>query len=272
MKLLETLDWDIEVKALECDGEIIPHYQVLKRSDTGALLHVSKDSYHPTTNRRLKEIMQIMCDITGFTIEGYAEFSDGKKVIGYLRCDTVVIGKHEMQNFLVIGNSHDGTQTTYIALATIYGPNENAFSKILKHKIPHTVNADKYLKEFDTKMTDFKQLKVGLHQKLEQWNNIELDENQIDYLTKKVLEINPKIKIENVSTRRKNIYHHIRECVDKESLHIGNNLLGWFNGVTFYTTHDRSSKEKVFGNVIGSTSYFNEVAFNVANKFASDLI
>ena len=52
MELLKTLDWDIETKPVNCEGEIIPGYQALKRSDNGKLLHISKDTYHPTSNAR----------------------------------------------------------------------------------------------------------------------------------------------------------------------------------------------------------------------------
>lgn len=272
MKLLKSLDWDIELKQITCDGDVIPNYQALKRTDNGVCLHISKDTYNPTTNASLVAIIEKFQELSGFAIEGYSEFSGGKKVLGYLRSSVVEVGGHEMSNYLVIGNSHDGTQTTYIGLATIQKPSDNAFGRILKHKIPHTVNSGQYLKEFEKKFEDFKQLEVGLHQKLNQWHAINLSKEKLDWLTKKVLEINPKTDIQNVSTRRRNIFFKIRECVDQQCKHFGFNLLGWFNGIAFYTTHDRSAKEKVFGNIIGATSYFNDVAFAAANKYSSELI
>lgn len=272
MELLESLNWDIDIKPIECDGTIVPGFQGLKRTDNGELLHISKTSYHPTLNTQLISILERLSEITGFEIAGYNEFSNGKKVLGYLKSNTIQIAEHDLDNYLVVGNSHDGTQTTYIALATVYGPNKNAFGKILKHKILHTVNAGQYLSEFEDKLKDFKQLELGVHQKFNQWSNIQITDKNIENLTKKFLEINVNTKIENVSTRRRNIYYHVRECIEKETGLLGNNLFAWFNGITYYTTHDRSSKEKVFGNVIGAISYFNELAFNIAIKFESELI
>lgn len=73
---------------------------------------------------------------------------------------------------------------------------------------------------------------------------------------------------QEVSTRKASIHKEITSCIHRECFDIDNNLLGLFNGFTFFTSHVKKSKEKVFGNAVGSMADLNTRAYQFCKELA----
>jgi hypothetical protein len=70
-----------------------------------------------------------------------------------------------------------------------------------------------------------------------------------------------------MSTRKQNIVNDLWKSIDKETLALGDNLFGLFNGITHYATHIRQSKETTFGNALGSLARINNEAFAFCESY-----
>ncbi len=76
--------------------------------------------------------------------------------------------------------------------------------------------------------------------------------------------INNLLKIssdDDISTRKLNMKNELRDSIERERNALGNNRFADFNGVTYWTTHVRKSKEKIFGNIDGANYNYNSNAF-----------
>ena len=71
---------------------------------------------------------------------------------------------------------------------------------------------------------------------------------------------------EEMPTRTRNIRSDLESCIVSEVNRIGSTKWGLFNGVTRYTTHQKSSPKREYGKqesiLIGSCGKMNEKAFN----------
>ena len=90
--------------------------------------------------------------------------------------------------------------------------------------------------------------------------NTDLMNDLVDYLT------NTDKLAEEIHTRTKNIRNDLESCIVSEVNRIGSNKWGIFNGVTRYTTHQKSSPKREYGKqesiLLGSCRTMNEKAFN----------
>lgn len=269
--LVPNLAWEIEVNNIYSNDVQIPNYQAIQRSDNGNILHVVKKSYMPMNNAKFAEILGELQKISGYKHAGFAEFDGGKKVMGYLRGAKSTIGKFPVDNYLVLGNAHDGTQTTYIGSVMIISRQRNGFTEITPLKISHTINSDTFLSTYTENFSDFLKIEAKNNTIFNEMNDIKISKDDIEVLTKKLLDIDPKAKDHLISTRKKNIFLNINELINKELKKTGSSLFGWLNGIFYYTSHVRSAKDKVFGNVTGSMFDVNKKAYNVSTDMATKL-
>ena len=260
------LSWDIIERPIYDFNEagapqIIEGQKSIRRSDNNIVLSVKPDTYHPMTNERFLEIAEKLKDMSGFEMAGYMEYKEGRTVLGYLKNtgDVIKIGEHAIEDYLLIGNSFDGSNSFFTGTVTELLRCANQFGKITKmNKVRHTKNSElrvaellnhieSYFKERETMYTAFN--RFG-----ERIVSAELMEQAMNFL----FDIK---KDEEISTRKANQIIGVREAITSESKDLGDNLWGLFNGVTKYTTHDMTSKDKVFGNVFGTTDKLNQKAY-----------
>ena len=78
-------------------------------------------------------------------------------------------------------------------------------------------------------------------------------------------------KDKELSSRKHNIINDITTCVDAEMNRIAHTKWGVFNGVTKYTTHQKSSPNREYGKqesiLTGSCGKMNEKAFNFLKAY-----
>ena len=67
------------------EGNVLRNYQSLVRNDNRKVLSVTKKSYHPATNEKFVEVVSKIHEFTGFTVEGYTVFHEGRKVLAFLK-------------------------------------------------------------------------------------------------------------------------------------------------------------------------------------------
>lgn len=267
-----SLPWEVVEQPIYTNTSIVQGYKALIRSDNGEILNICKESYTPTKNEQFLEVVSKFEQITGFPVQMVSDISGGKKILAFLKCtDVLSIEGYRFEDYLMIGNSHDGSTGFFVGNSNIMVRCENRFSqKYRQFQVYHTKNnhvrVDKVADSFDSYIKN----RQRFYDKYAEYVDFEVVEEHKEQLVNLITEVTPEeINGEKeISTRKQNIRLDVWDSVNRECNELGNNLFGLFNGVTHYTTHKRKQKEKVFGNPLGTVADINEKAF----KFCNDLL
>lgn len=257
------LSWEVQTEKLfNRNGHALKDYKILTRSDSGALLNVCKKSYQPTLNSKFKEVVQRMSGITGFEFNGYVEAYGGKKVFAYLKSQGQKIAGFDFDNYMVIGNSHDYSSGFFIATVHEMIRCQNQWSKLKKgslYTIPHTSSSKERIEELVLRFENYLDDLSRTKRSLEIYREVDISPELREMMIERILNIELG-KEDSLPTRTQNRMESINFAIDRETKDIGNNLLGLFQGITYYSTHLLTQKNNVFGNLIGNAYSINERA------------
>ncbi len=266
---METLEWDIIEKPIFSNNKKILGYKGIYRSDNDKLLNIAKASYTPTRNAKFIEITEKLHEITGFPIQNYYTVDDGKKVLAFLKCtESIQVCGHEFNDYLMIGNSFDGSTGFFIGNSSVMVRCKNRFSKNFRQmQVNHTKNnslrVDGLVQYFDMFMNQRKQL----FKNMVRFSEVKIDDSIKKALVERLTKMNDEEKLgTDISTRKSNIISKLNYSIDRECADLGNNAFGLFNGITHYTTHIKNSKNNAFGNPFGSLNELNQTAYNFCNE------
>ena len=266
------LNWEVIERPLYSNFQPVAGYKALFRSDNDELLHIAKATYTHTPNDRFLETVDKLSNITGFPIELFDEVQGGKKVIAFLKCtNPVSVGGYEFKDYLMVGNSHDGSTGFFIGNSNVMVRCANRFTKQFRslqvyHTKNHNIKIDTLANSFD----DFTKQRQRFYDRFGEYVDFEIVDEHKEKLVNSIVELTPLeiAEPETISTRKNNIITDIHKSIEIETNAIGNNLFGLFNGITHYTTHTRTQKNPVFGNAFGSVADIN----NKALTFCETLI
>jgi hypothetical protein len=269
LEQINSLSWEVLESPIYSNSQKLDGYKALVRSDNGEVLHVCKETYTPTRNEQFMEVVDKFSEITGFPIRMVSDIAGGKKILAFLECtDTLSVGGYKFEDYLMVGNSHDGSTGFFVGNSNIMVRCENRFSqKYRQFQVYHTKNnsmgVDNVANSFDSYINNRKRF----YDKYAEYIDFEIVEEQKDQLINLIAEVTPEeIRGEKeISTRKQNIRLDIWDSVNRECNALGDNVFGLFNGVTHYTTHKRKQKEKVFGNPLGAVADINQKAFEYCN-------
>ena len=260
------LSWEVIERPLFSENQPIHGYKALFRSDTNELLHVAKNTYTHTPNERFLETVHKISNITGFPIELYDEVAKGKKVIAFLKCtDPITVNGYKFKDYLMVGNSHDGSTGFFVGNSNIMVRCENRFTKQFRNlQVLHTKHHDIRIDNLSNSFDDFAKQRQRFYNRFSQYIDYEIVEDHKIKLVNALAEVTP-LEIEQpqtLSSRKANIITDIHRSINTETAELGNNLFGLFNGITHYTTHTKLQKEPVFCNAFGTVAEFNNKALN----------
>ena len=275
MENINEISWEIKEKPIYANNQAIAGYKGLFRSDNGKLLSVAKKSYSPTTNEKFIEVAEKLHEITGFPIKNYYELAEGRKTLAFLQCtEPLKICGYEFKDFLMLGNSFDGSTGFFIGNSSMMVRCENRFTKNFRQlQVNHTKNNHLHIDRITDYFGLFLAERKRLFEKIERFADVKIDakirQALIERLTigrRTAMNEEEKLGTSEISTRKNNIIIHLNESIDRECLDLGNNAFGLFNGVTHYTTHVKQSKNKVLGNPFGHLNELNQTAFRFCNE------
>lgn len=264
----KTFGWDIVTTPITANGIEIPNYKAITRSDNGACLNVAKATYTPTPNSLLVDTVERLSEITGFEKTGYSEFRGGRLILGYLKSNkTESIAGYPTDNYMVVGNSHDGSKSFFVGTSDIMLRCQNQFSHVSQQmKAYHTKNNALRIEEMLQAFQVYQDEKMRVNRNMEQFQKVKIDEKIIVALAERLFKMEAE---EKLSTRKANLYEQFRGAVSRETGDLGMNLHGLFNSVTYYTTHLINTKETVFGNLVGLPADYNKLAYEFCAELAS---
>ena len=267
-ELQQTLAWDVSQTPLLAtipDSGMFSQIKGKKaiiRDDNHEILSIVGGGFPPMKNAFLEDTVNQIAEITGLEVKGFDEFNGGKAVLGYLKnnTDTQIAG-FNTEEYMVVGNYHSTDRSMFIGTVNKLMRCSNEFGSInTNHRIRHD---SKYLEKTSELLSHFEAYtreRNSVAQRLSKWHQIPVDFDLKLAMMERVLNVNENR--EEISTRMQNQMDQLSVDIERETESMGDNLFALMNGVTYYTTHHRSVKNKVFGNIIGSNSVLNNRAYS----------
>lgn len=243
-------------------------YKVVIRNDNSQVLSVMKDSYEPLYNRELERITEEMMKISGFELDSYREFKDGRIVLSNLhntKGDTVLFGK-KIEDYLILGSSHDGSYPFFIGTAMVNVWCQNQFSKISRlTKVRHTASAEVKRGELLHSLDIYFSQREKMYEDITNFQKVSIPEELRKEVLARILDISREdLLLDKLTTQKLTQLGMLRNAYEIEAAEYGHNAYALFNGATRYTTHLLRSRDKTFGNFHGTPGQINQKAYAVA--------
>lgn len=269
--ITDNISWDIKTGTVSVSGVDTDGYKGLLRNDSNDLLNIVSKWYNPITNEQFIGVVDQMKDLTGFSLHGYTEYDNGRKVLAYLQnlSDTDVAG-FKTNEFMVMGNSFDSSTAFFTGSSNTILRCTNQFGRIHdRHSIRHNGQADVKIQELIRLYEGFMHEERTQKEKFESWHGIRIPIELKELFVDEVLEIEPLKKVSSFKLIEKEKLFH---SINVEMNAMGENAFGLFNGLTHYTTHVKESKSKVLGNLFGITNTLNKRGYNFIDQYLNELV
>ena len=276
------LNWNVKKVPLIYTGECQPDaanglhstdFYGIVREDTGEVFATVKESYEPTQNSTIIKTMQEIAGDNDLEIVKAIPLHGGRKVVVQMkRPDNIIdIGGESTEQYVYAINGHDGSSSLKFGFMNkvIFCQNQfgwlsgNAFSgyrhtKSIQEKVKELPSIINFSDQYD-KVADLQVFS-------EQSATPSLVNDLVDYLAN-----TDKLRTSPRSTRKENMVTDLSRCIDNEMSRISHTKWGVFNGVTQYTTHQKSSPNREYGQqesiLTGSCGKMNEKAFNFLKAY-----
>lgn len=265
-QLQPTLGWDVEQLPITIKGVISKEYKAIGRADNSEVLNIVKKSYVPLLNTELMQTVNRLSEFTNLKVAGYSEFDGGRKIIASLQAAEARVGDWPINLNMIIINSHDYTSAFAIGTASTLIRCTNQFSQISRNmKIQHTKSAEFKREELESYFKLYQGQSNMLLTNMEKMMKVPATRKLGNDFMNHVLDI--KGSLEDASMKKRNQRTELEGAIRREIADVGNNLFGLFNGLTYYSTHEKKLKsgyEKAYGNVLGSMATLNNRGYEFA--------
>ena len=273
------LNWNVIKEQLMYAGECTPGannglhhtpFYGIVREDTGEVFTTVSKGYQPTQNHTIIETMQEIAGENNLEIVKAIPLNGGRKIVVQMKKPKghrIIIGEEPTEQYIYAINGHDSSSSLKFGFMNkvIFCQNQfawlsnNAFSgyrhtKFIQDKIeqlPKIIN-----------FTDQKERIADLQNFSEQTANMSLIFDLVDYLIKTDKLANK----EDLSSQKRRQCRDLTTCIAAEMDRVSHTKWGMFNGVTKYTTHQKSSPNREYGKqesiLTGSCNKMNEEAFS----------
>jgi len=278
------LNWNVVKKPLFYTGEQINTFGVMGvmqkstsyygivREDTGEVFTTCKEGYTPTQNETIIDTMQEIAGENELEIIKAIPINEGRKIVIQMQRpdNTFSIGKEPTKQFIYAINGHDGSSSLKFGFMNKVLFCQNQFAWMSNSALSgyrHTESIQDKVKQLPSiiNFADQEEKIFDLQEFSMQDATADLMNDLVDYLT------NTDKLAGEIHTRTKNIRNDLESCIVSEVNRIGSTKWGLFNGVTRYTTHQKSSPKREYGQqesiLIGSCGKMNEKAFNFLKEY-----
>jgi hypothetical protein len=272
----EKLGFEIETKPLMYSGSsfgkdtLTDHnFKVIIRDDNSKVLSVMKKTYDELPNRQFEDIVRNIITLSNFKLIGFSEFKEGRVVLANLRNTSgdIVLFKKKIEDYLIVGSSHDGSYPFFIGTAMVNIWCENQFSKLTKiTKIRHTSTAKQKRAEMQGLLNLYFKQRELIYKNFEKFQKVEIPEKLRLEVLGRILDIKKEdVLEEKVKGKKLTQFLTLQKDFSIEAAEYGYTAYALFNAATRYTTHDLNSKDKVFGMFHGVPGWINSKAYSIAS-------
>lgn len=264
--LKKTIEWDIKTQPLNALTDIKIHAKAIIRNDNNYVLGIVSSNYRPFTNRSLEKLCRSIEKTGPFKTEGFAEFKNGKVVMAFMRNQTpgLKLNGHDLREYFVVGNSHDGSKKLFIGTSHRLIRCENQFYSAIPLFTASHRGQFHITPEFILNLKSWYEIgRSDLYKKLELFGDKKINYSLIEQLINYLLNTDKSLpteesKLEILNSKQGSLLQKSIQC---ETRSLGMNAFGLLNGVTWYTSHEMRSSKSNFGNASGLAMDMNTKAF-----------
>ena len=271
------LNWNVVKKPLMYAGECTPEannglhhtpFYGIVREDTGEVFTTVSGVYEPTQNSTIIETMQEIAGENDLEIIKAIPLNNGRKVVVQMkkpRGHRIIIGNEPTEQYVYAINGHDGSSSLRFGFMNKVIFCQNQFAWLSSNALSgyrHTKSIQEKVEQLPKilNFTDQEERIADLQNFSMKSVNTDLINDLVDCI------ISTDKLIEEIPTRTRNMRSDLESCIVSEVNRIGSTKWGLFNGVTRYTTHQKSSPKREYGKqesiLLGSCGKMNEKAFN----------
>lgn len=261
------LPWDVLSAPISINGSHHNDKVAWLRNDDQSVLGIVSDQYIPFTNQRLMALTHCLERTKKYKLQGYEEFRKGKVVMAFLKYEKpTFVNGWDTEEYLIIGNSHDGSRGFHISTTQQLVRCENQFNAGIKmlrmiHKT-HLLSNELILERIQW---EHEREIIRLREKFAVFAKTSVDDRQIEKLItleeSALLGNDDGINHPPLTTQWAG---KILTSVEREMKDLGKNAFGLLNGITHFTTHELKRKNKI------ETSYDKAYELNkIAEQYCS---
>jgi len=279
------LDWSIDkiqLTGVHNEKIINSGYVGLVNSKTQKVLHAAKPSYTPCQNDELVRILMKGSQAFGNLKYNWGgAMNGGKKIFLNLKiADAYSVRGEELKRYVTGINSNDGSAAVSFGYGNTVPSCDNQFRKFLRerfHKIYHNSSMDEKLEQVPEILYHILEEELQLMKIYSELAETNISKDLANDLVKSLIGYDrtaTKEELEDMGIKQRslNIMNSLHNAIDFEIKDKGENMWGLFNGVTRFTTHDKSVPKRSFGReeslYFGSGATMNNDALQFVMKEA----
>lgn len=283
---LAGLDWRIQehpisfgtANGMEIKNTPIGGYKALVRSDNSGVLSVMKDSYQPLQNSEAFKFFDPYIEQGFASFETAGSLKDGKViwVLAKLNKAPIEVGRgDEVNKFLLLSNSHDGTMAVRTGFTPVRVVCNNTLtaahgsSKSQLIRVMHTKNLKYNLENVQQMVNAYDARFEATAEQYKRLASKQINSKDLEKYVNIIFELRP-----NGDEREKSRAAKMQEIItglfeNGAGAHLKSargTMWGAYNAVTNYLTHHASkdSEQRLQSNWFGSYQRKNEDALNEA--------
>lgn len=272
------LDWDVIPNPIyNAEGKVISGFKAITRKDTGDVFYVSGERYTPIQNR---DCFKLFDEVVGTGLAKYevvGSLKEGRKVwiLSRLPYDFSVKGKDEVNSYLLLTTSHDGSLSLQMFETPVRVVCQNTLSASLSGRergkvayFKHTINYQSRIGQAQEILASTKVYYDNFKIASEALANKQFTSLQIDSFLNNLFEVEDASK---VSGKTKSAIEEVKRLAEEGR---GNDIEGirgtaWavYNGVTEYVDYERATRgsddNRLASSWFGSGGALRERAFEL---------
>ena len=249
------LDWDVSLRPIitdDAENISVDTHKIVVREDIRQPLGVVSNNYKVLQNKEAFSFFEPFIENDMASLETAGSLFNGKKVfiLAKLNSDNMVVDKNdEIEKYILLSNSHDGSQALRVGFTPIrvvcnntlsLAENTNASQLI---RVTHKGNIVETLQDLRETMDLVNQQFIATEEKYRYLATRNVNVNDLKKYVKQVFSvkkiediINEKEEKEQIEAERKRLIARVEEIFELEPVH---NAWTMYNSVNYYMNHER---------------------------------
>lgn len=249
------LDWDVSLRPIitdDAENISVDTHKIVVREDIRQPLGVVSNNYKVLQNKEAFNFFEPFIENDMASLETAGSLFNGKKVfiLAKLNSDNMVVDKNdEIEKYILLSNSHDGSQALRVGFTPIrvvcnntlsLAENTNASQLI---RVTHKGNIVETLQDLRETMDLVNQQFIATEEKYRYLATRNVNVNDLKKYVKQVFSvkkiediINEKEEKEQIEAERKRLIARVEEIFELEPVH---NAWTMYNSVNYYMNHER---------------------------------
>jgi len=267
-KIISAIDWEVIERPLyDYRGREVKTHKSLVNSENEDVISIVGKDYQVIPNKLFSEITEEMANVTKYEFTGFQSLKKSGIVLARFLSEPFQIAGHDFRSYMVMGNSHNGSSSFFVGENNTMTRCDNQYSSIGNAaRLRHTKNVRSNIAIVPAIFNNYLKRKQVVIEMLQKMEKIPIGIQQVKTLINSL----QNVDAETVKKQRQTVI--LEDCIKRETKALGMNAFGVFNGVTFWTTHEKYSKDPVYSQLFGTKAQAQKKAIRILNNFETEIV